>query len=170
MTHAKYTIEHVLGNPSGIYSPQEYENFTVIDQGDFGTSRSPMISEGFYNCIAVIGLSKNEALLGHFQEINHPNLGSYDGFNDTIKTLMKMEPHTIILAAGGMFDNPNDIRYATSARAYAEKVIPTTFPSSDIVIGWNEEYNGRQDIVVFPESGKIVIHNAKTTFVTLSEY
>ncbi len=165
MTSAEYTIEYIHADTSLTYNPQDIERFTTVDQGDFETGTSPMLSEGFYNCVAVIGLSKSTALLGHFQRIDVPNSGSYKEFGDAIRALAEVKAHTVILGGGGMFYNPNDIERATADRAFAEKAAQSALPAADIIINWNEEYNGRQDILVFPESGKIVIYNATTTFV-----
>jgi hypothetical protein len=165
MTEASYTIEHIQGDTLQTYTTDELAKFKAVDSGDFETSTSPMISEGFYNCIGLIGLSKNSALLGHFQSIDTPGLGSYAEFNDAIKTLLKIQAHTVILVAGGMFDNPNDVEYATADRAFAEKAVHAAFPSTHVVVNWNEDYHGRQDIIVFPDSGKIAIYNTTTTFV-----
>lgn len=164
MLTPKHTIEYIHADTSAIYSPQEFEEFTVVDQGDFEVSGGPLISEGFYNCVALIGLSKRVGLLGHFQTIDLPSLGGYEHFHSAIRTLEKIDAHTVILAGGGMFDNPVDIERATADRAAAAQSIQAALPNSNIVTEWNELYNGRQDILVYPDNGKIVIHNATSTF------
>jgi len=158
MSHAPYSIEHTEAGASETYGPQDLESFVVVEEGEFETSSEPMISEGFCNCIALIGLSKSLALLGHFQEIDKPGLGSYVEFGDAIRALAEIEAHTVILAGGGMFDYLLSAELAVADRAFAERAVRTALPSSALVIDWNEQPNQCHDIVVFPESSKVAIH------------
>lgn len=159
MTNASYSLEHIEAGATGTYSPEDLESFTAVEEGGFEIGSDPMISEGFCNCIALIGLSKRVAVLGHFQQISVPGLGSYDEFGDAIRALADFEAHTVILAAGGVFDNPVGlVDYTTADRAFAEQAVRASLPSSELVIDWNEARGTCKDIVVFPEFGKVAIH------------
>lgn len=161
---AKYSIDYIDADTSVTYNPQEIKKMIVVDQGDFEVGQLPMMSEGFYNCVAIIGLAKKAGLFGHFQRISTPEVGNYNRFGDALRALAEIEPHTIILAGSYIFENPVDLELATHDRAFAENAVRNTFPDLDLVVKWNEHHKGRQDIIVYPDSARVAIHNATSNF------
>lgn len=163
MSNTKYSLEYVDGDTIQFYSSEDFSNFTAVEAGDYVVSQDSMLTEGVYNCIAIIGISdQNTGLLGHFQRISLPGTGSYEKFHEALEKLRAIGAHTVVLAGGGMFDNPADFETARPDRDYAERVTGAFLPAAEVVCAWNDAYNGRQDILAHPVSAHIVIYNATT--------
>lgn len=163
-TESTYIIKSVPIDPTETYSSQDLYNFFSVEVGEFEVSTAPMISEAFYNCIAVIGLCGDTALLGHFQGIDELDSWNYFQFQMALRTLLELNVDTIVLAGGAMSDNPVDIARATADRAFADADIRATLPSARLVTSWNDEKNTSKDIIVFPRPGVVAIHDTHDVY------
>ena len=152
----------VENNPMSLaatYGEHKLGDMIEVDMGSFETSKLPMVSTGYANCIAIVGLARRMALLGHFQDISEPGAGGSELFNKAVATLARMEAHDILLAGGGMSNDPAHIELPTADRAFAERAVRETLPEAKVTIKWNAHPGTFKDVVVFPESGRAVIHD-----------
>jgi hypothetical protein len=137
-------------------------SFLEVPMGRFEISEKPMISVGFCNCVAIIGLKRNLAFFGHYNGIDSSRDDNDLPFGAALESLVSMQPDNVILAGACLSDVPRFMEHALEDRSLAEEGLRGVLPYAKLHTAWNNEMDTAKDIVIVPQSGLITIHNDST--------
>jgi hypothetical protein len=157
-TRSGYTLDTVN------YSLSESSEYVDTDlrvdvvMGSFAVSNSLLISKGYCNCIALIGLGAEMSLLGHFQEISKSGKGDSALFLAATATLNAIRPQAIVLAGGGLISSDLSVADRAFAESHVRQSLLDSKLDTDIETRWTLESDDMIDVAVHHQAQRIIVH------------